>query len=644
MTIGAVPIAGGMLAGPAPAAPAAGTTPIVALEVAFTTAPGATPVWVDVSDYLIDFTVNRGRSQEGERFRAGTAEIILANDDRRFDPTNTASPYYPNVLPMRRCRLRSTFEAVTYDVFTGYADGWQQEYDHPQVSRARLTATDAFKVLAAVQLQSSAYATEVVADAPAVWYRLGEPVGSTQFLDSVTTRHLDVTTAEVPTLGTPGLVTRDPDTATDFALGTHQGGTRGPGIPSVTAAPFTFEMIYKGATTPVGSLYGEVNDSGGLKGWVAEINSSFQPQFSVVPVTGGPFLAGIVMTTSTVLDGNPHHLAFTWDVDGTLTAYFDGVAQATSSVAPSSGFPATMYAVVGGGVVPTSGGNAAGGTYDEVAVYPTALSAARIAAHSAARAAPWGGDRSGARVTRILDAAGWPTADREIDTGVAVMQTAELGISALEALQKIEETEQGRLFVTASGKVRFISRESLLVEPYVTPEATFGDSGSELEYGDLKYRYDDTTIANEVIVSRSDGQAVTAEDAASQVKYLRRSRVLSGLLHTSDATSLDLANAILGRYKEPLLRPTQMRLEPDAGNASTHYPQVFGRELVDHVTVRRRPQNLGSAIDQGVYVEAITHRASATHWKTDWNLSPAPAASAAGVWDGGLWDQATWGF
>lgn len=625
-----------MLAGPAPAAGTAGAAPAVALEVSLNTDPGATPVWLNISEWLEDHTVNRGRGQESEKFRAGTAEIILANEDRRFDPTHAGGPHYPNLLPMRRVRLRSTYEAVTYDVFTGYADGWEQQYRHPGVAFCRLTATDAFKVFNQIELPSSAYAAEVRADAPTLWYRLDEPSGSTTLFDSSGDDDLTVSTSP-PAFGVAGLVTKEPGTAIEVTNTAQGAGRYGP--PSVTGPPFTFEMIYKSPGSPSGtSLYGETSGETPLYGWAVQASGGVA---SMIVITSAG--QGTVQLTSSLDDGDPHHIAFSWAADGALSGWFDGVLQGVS-YAPPGTFPTIVYAILGAGQTPAAGGVALHGTYDEVAVYPAALTTTRVLAHATARAAPWNGDTSGARINRLLDAGGWPAADREIDTGTSILQSAALGGTLLAALQKVEETEQGRLFITKSGKVRFIGREGLMREPYVTAEAVFGDTDPELEYGDLKYRYDDGTIANEVTVSRNDGKAQTVSDVASQSKYLRRSRVLDGLLHNSDATSLDMANWILNHYKEPFLRATQMRLEPDAGNATTHYPQVLGRELADRVTVRRRPQSVGSAIDQDAWVEAITHRSRALEWKTDWNLSPADPSSEAALWDSGLWDTAEWSF
>jgi hypothetical protein len=179
------------------------------------------------------------------------------------------------------------------------------------------------------------------------------------------------------------------------------------------------------------------------------------------------------------------------------------------------------------------------------------------------------------------------------------------------------------LFVTGAGLVRFIARDSLLKAPYTTSQGTFGDSAAELEYGDLSYEYNDALIFNEIHVSRSGGTVVVVEDTTSQTRYLRRTKTLDGLLHEDDSTSVDLANWVLAHYKDPTLRVTGMRLEPSAGNETTHFPHALGRELLDRVTVLRRPQNLGPAISQESMIQGITHTVTAVEWVTSWDLSPA---------------------
>src|SRR5688500_890889 len=151
----------------------------MALEIAFATTPFVTPTWVDVTSRLVAGSVIRGRTSELDRIRAGTLTVVLVNDDRRFDPTHAGGIYWPNVLPMRRIRLRATFNSIVYDVFNGYIDRWEQTYEPPAVAHATVTATDAFKVFAAKALPASVYATEVLTDNPVAWWRLGESAGTT---------------------------------------------------------------------------------------------------------------------------------------------------------------------------------------------------------------------------------------------------------------------------------------------------------------------------------------------------------------------------------------------------------------------------------------------------------------------------------
>jgi hypothetical protein len=62
----------------------------------------------DITEFVRGVETHRGAQRELERVEAGTATITLANDGR-FTPFNTGSPYYPDVLPMRRIRILAQF-------------------------------------------------------------------------------------------------------------------------------------------------------------------------------------------------------------------------------------------------------------------------------------------------------------------------------------------------------------------------------------------------------------------------------------------------------------------------------------------------------------------------------------------------------
>lgn len=111
-------------------------------------------VFTDVSSYVLSMSTQRGSSRvDGPivRYDAGTATIVLANPDRRFDPTNLSGPYVgagiTQVTPMRAVRVRAAWNGVTYELFRGYADAWQVAWSDPNWSTVTLTASDAFKVM-----------------------------------------------------------------------------------------------------------------------------------------------------------------------------------------------------------------------------------------------------------------------------------------------------------------------------------------------------------------------------------------------------------------------------------------------------------------------------------------------------------------
>ncbi|MEW6472739.1 MAG: LamG-like jellyroll fold domain-containing protein [Actinomycetota bacterium] len=485
---------------------------------------------------------------------------------------------------------------------------------------------------------------EVAVDSPALWWRLGDPVAS-----GVATEHVaglrNLSKVGSPTFGVPSLAINEPDSAVKFP--TVNDGLQGVfpegSFPFTTAATMELLFRYESASLAApNSMLAVVSSLGGFfSGLQIMLNTSGGFDVTAANNAGGNYSAWTAGFD--YRDQQTHHVALVAEAGSAIKIYIDSVDRAATPVTFTGSMASSdkWLAAVGAVDYPPyilSGGQM---TVDEFALYTHALSAARITAHRDAAITAWRGDTSGARINRILDAIGWPAADRQIDTGVAVLQSAELGGTALEALQRIAETEQGRLFVTTDGKIRFIARDNLLRAPYTTSQATFGDDGSELEYGDLSYDDSDRTIYNEAQVSRSNGTVQIVRDTTSQSRYLRRTLVLSGLLHQNDSTSRDLASWIVSRYKDPFRRATGVRLEPSAGNETSHFPHALGRELVDRVTVKRRPQNLGPPIEQQVHIEGITHEVTAVEWVTTWDLSPAetqtywllgvPGHSEAGV-------------
>lgn len=86
------------------------TIPQIVYEFAFNADPNQNsvpPYWSDLSSrVLFGWTTSHGRQYELDVNEAGEWSVELDNRDGALDPANSASPYWPNVLPERACRIR----------------------------------------------------------------------------------------------------------------------------------------------------------------------------------------------------------------------------------------------------------------------------------------------------------------------------------------------------------------------------------------------------------------------------------------------------------------------------------------------------------------------------------------------------------
>lgn len=237
------------------------------------------------------------------------------------------------------------------------------------------------------------------------------------------------------------------------------------------------------------------------------------------------------------------------------------------------------------------------------------------------------GEDTGARIGRILDSAGWPSADRDLDVGLTNVIATTLAQPALTELLLTADTEGGELYVSAAGKVVFRNRHAVLTEARsTTPQAIFGDGPGELPFTGLDLAHDDALLANLVRINRAGGvdSEQVVEDLASQATYLVRSFERSDLIHQTDAESLQMAEWVLGLMREGTLRFDSITVDP-RDDPDTLYPAILGRELGDRIRVRWTPPGRpGDPIERDVHVRGIEHVFDAGGtWSTTFYLADA---------------------
>lgn len=98
----------------------------------------------DITSRVRSYSIRRGKSRQLDVFQAGVASVVLNNNDRAFDPTFAASPFYGQVIPKREIRITSN-GIVQYK---GLIDDWNLEFAPQGDSTALAAASDAFSQLA----------------------------------------------------------------------------------------------------------------------------------------------------------------------------------------------------------------------------------------------------------------------------------------------------------------------------------------------------------------------------------------------------------------------------------------------------------------------------------------------------------------
>lgn len=233
------------------------------------------------------------------------------------------------------------------------------------------------------------------------------------------------------------------------------------------------------------------------------------------------------------------------------------------------------------------------------------------------------GENTGARITRILDSAGWSATDRVIATGNSTLQATDLEGDALSELQAAAESEIGELYIDAAGRVVFRNRHALLLDTRSnTVQATFGDPPTVAAPCEARINTDDATLYNEIRVQRTGGVEQLVGDAASQAEFLTRTYQASDLLLEDDSIVANYAGWILYVSKDPEVRFDTLVIHAHAAPA-TMFPLVLGREIGDRIKIVRRPPGGGAPIIREVFIRGISHEVTPATWITAWTLQSA---------------------
>jgi hypothetical protein len=101
-------------------------------------------IFYDVTDKVRNYSIRRGKSRQLDNYQTGVASVVFSNNDRAFDPTYAASPFYGQVIPKRELRISTNGVRQA----TMLIDDWNLDYAPQGDSTALAVASDAFAKLA----------------------------------------------------------------------------------------------------------------------------------------------------------------------------------------------------------------------------------------------------------------------------------------------------------------------------------------------------------------------------------------------------------------------------------------------------------------------------------------------------------------
>jgi len=624
---------------------------VLTVEIGFSTSagPGTVPIgstlasitWTDVTEHIRQVSTTRGRSSELDTYPAGSCQIILDNRNRLFDPENTAGTYYGQLTPLRPIRIRVTPNGGTIrSIFFGFVDQWPQSYDYPNDATVTVTASDAFKVLNEFKLNAY-WGTVIRAANPVAWYRLADPTGTVYPFETQTGISGSAiwysSTPFVQSSCTSGQSLIVDDSATSSSFDGNKAIQIVDPLPTFgkfSTNEWSAEMWIQTTESTTGNygIFNHGDHDGATIGMVVSGGVG-----TIVGQFGNYGNSASFVTKNvqiTVNDGQPHHIAISYKSDAPVgiinQIWVDGVSTATTS--SFSDEVVNNYTFVDVGYPTSKSATPAnnfteyfrGSIQDLVLYRETTLLAADVLAHYQAGSGQGrAGERTDQRITYLASLTSWMSDGLDLSTGDTTVQGIRVnGKGLLDALKEVETAEQGRLFMSVDGKIRFIDRNAEGFGNFITSQQTFSDNPGigEIAYSDIVFTYDDRYIANEITVTQPNGTTYTASDATSQSKYFKRTLDISGFIADDGYYTTNTAISKLGQYKDPQMRIDQLTV--NVRRSDTYQSPCVTLDIGDRITVERTPQNVGSEILKYLIIEGVKHSITRDKWVVTFNTTP----------------------
>lgn len=232
---------------------------------------------------------------------------------------------------------------------------------------------------------------------------------------------------------------------------------------------------------------------------------------------------------------------------------------------------------------------------------------------------------SSIRAANILNSFGYT--NQAISTGQLQVQTQSTTDTLLAALQAVERAENGTFFIAANGNATFRDRNFRLTNT-TTPDATFGQGGSDLPYTDIVSSYDDTKIINTVLFTRTGGSQQSAVSDDSVQRFGTHSLTQSGRLNIQDSDVLSIAKQKVVENDIPQTSVRTLIFRPQANTSI--WAKALGLDIGAFVKTNVLTPS-GTTESYDLFIENIQHSVDARSKTWTWKIGLSPAETGAWI-------------
>ena len=235
---------------------------------------------------------------------------------------------------------------------------------------------------------------------------------------------------------------------------------------------------------------------------------------------------------------------------------------------------------------------------------------------------------SSVRITRILNAIGFPSNRRDVLTGTKQVISQAITTNVLTGLRECETAENGQFFIAKDGKATFRNRDYKLSNTKaINVQGQFSNDGSNLPYTDVSTSFDDNEIINVYEWERSGGSVQYKADTNSVLRY-RAKESNKSTINISDADVLSIIEQKIAETSLPIVRIDNLTCNPRENTSL--WEQVLGREFGDRISVKIVNVD-GSSFTDELWIESITHTVNASSQSWSWTATLSPAGSSAWI-------------